>query len=345
MSAKQISRSFSSFTSHWGIVLLALIVTVSGVIPNQAFSGSTSSGQRTKTVAEIASSEFFNENITYDEVIVTVGEDSDYIFKTGATETIITRNNRSGTMIYEVKAGESVASVAKDFGISPDTLRYANKIDGNTLTAGQKLKIAPVDGVYIAVAKNDTLSSISKKYNVAVSEITKFNGIDSAQPIFSGQELLIPGVVAPKAASSPSGGRATISPGNVPSSISPDAKGQFIWPLQSATHFISQGYKSGHQALDLNKLNGLAIFASASGTVRVIPGRYGYGNHIDISHGNGWMTRYAHLSEFRVKDGEYVQQGQLIGIMGSTGRSTGTHLHFEIRLNDRPLNPLSYLPR
>jgi murein DD-endopeptidase MepM/ murein hydrolase activator NlpD len=346
VSLKAVGRSINAFTSHWGITILALVVIISGVAPNQVFSAGNQSartGARSKTIAEIASAEFFNENVDYDEVIVTVGENNDYVFKTGATETIISRNNRNTTIVYEVKPGESVASVARDFGISPETLQYANKISGNTLTRGQKLKIPPVDGVYVAVAKNDTLSSISRKYKVSVADITKFNGLDTSQPIFSGQEILIPGVVAPKPTSA--GGQPTITSGGGPAKITPDAKGQFIWPLQSATHFISQGHRGSHRALDLNRLNGPYIFASAAGVAKVIPLRTGYGNHIDINHGGGFVTRYAHLSEFKIKNGEYVQQGQLIGIMGSTGRSTGPHLHFEIRLNDNPLNPLNYLPK
>ncbi|MEZ4210303.1 MAG: peptidoglycan DD-metalloendopeptidase family protein [Patescibacteria group bacterium] len=347
ISKKHFGRSLNAFTGHWGIAVLALIVIISGVTPEQTFS-SPSSPARSRTVIELASANYFHESALYDEVIVTVGENSDFIFKTGATETIITRNNRTTTIVYDVRAGESVASVARDFGISPDTLKYANKLSSNNLTVGQQLKIPPIDGIYVSVARNDTLSSISRKYKVDVDEISRFNNLDTSQPIFAGQEILIPGVVAPKAPTAnqtSTGSSATITPSGVASSIIADGQGQFIWPLQSATHFISQGYKSYHQALDLNRLNGWGIYASASGVATVIPGRYGYGNHIDINHGGGWVTRYAHLSEFKIKNGEYVQQGQLIGIMGSTGRSTGPHLHFEIRFNDKPLNPLNYLPK
>lgn len=313
----------------------------SGLLPKQV---ANASGNRTHTVIELASASFFNETGNYDEVIVTVGEDNDYIFKTGATETIISKNNRNQTIVYEAKAGESVASVARDFGISPDTLRYANKIDGNALTAGQKIKVPPLDGIYVAVSRNDTLSSISKKYKVSVADITKYNGIDSSQPIFAGQELLVPGVVAPKTPASGSSGSATIAPSGIDTRITPTNVGQFIWPTQSATHFISQGYKSSHRALDLNRLNGWGIYAAAAGRVTIHVSRYGYGNQIDLNHGGGIVTRYGHLSEFKVKNGDYVEQGQLIGIMGSTGRSTGPHLHFEVRVNDVPLNPLNYLP-
>ena len=347
LSAKNLNRSFQSFGHHWAIALLAIIVIASGLSPSLA-ANQTSTSPRSHTIAELASAEFFNEEVSYDEVIVTVGENSDYIFKTGATETVISRNNRNTTLVYEVKANESIASVARDFGISPDTLRYANKLTGNGLSAGQKIKIPPVDGIYIAVAKNDTLSTIGRKYRVSVDDIGKYNALDTSQPIFAGQEILIPGVVAPKSPSTSTpiaGGQASLSRGNVANTISPDAPGQFIWPTQTPTRFISQGYRGSHRALDLNRLNGWGIYASAAGSVNITSLRYGYGNHIDLNHGNGWTTRYAHLSEFRVKDGDYVQQGQLIGIMGSTGRSTGPHLHFEIRFNDNPVNPLSYLPR
>lgn len=325
---------------------MAIGVVIVGALPHHStITNSSTNGSRSRTVAQLASAEYFNEDVVYDEVITTVGDNNDYLFKTGATETIITRNTRTETIFYEAKPGESVTSVSRDFGLSPETVRYVNKLASNSLTKGQKIKIPPVDGIYVTVQKNDTLSSISKKYKIALADIRKYNNIENDQPIFSGQEILVPGVVAPK----PAGAKPGSKPGSTIDTSGLAARlpggGQFIWPTETPTHFISQGYKGGHRALDLNRLNGWGIYASAPGVVHTKSTRYGYGNHIDISHGNGVTTRYAHLSQFKVKDGEYVQQGQLIGIMGSTGRSTGPHLHFEIRVKDVPQNPLNYLPR
>lgn len=343
---KRVRLSLQSFSSHWAIIVLAVGVVLVGALPPSLVRANGGT-HRTKTVAQLASADYFNEDVVYDEVITTVGPSNDYLFKTGATETIITRNTRTETIFYDVKAGETVASVARDFGLSPDTLRYVNKISGDGLTKGQKLKIPPVDGIYVAVQKNDTLVGISKKYKIALADIRKYNDLPENQPIFAGQEILVPGVVAPKSTATsvnrgssrgqtvPTGSYAVRLPGG----------GQFIWPLESPTHFISQGYKSSHRALDLNRLNGWGIYAAAPGVVHLKSSRYGYGNQIDITHGNNIVTRYGHLSQFKVRDGEYVQQGQLIGIMGSTGRSTGPHLHFEIRVHDVPQNPLNYLPR
>jgi murein DD-endopeptidase MepM/ murein hydrolase activator NlpD len=344
---KSFMRSLYSFGSHWAIILIALTVVLAGATPRPASSaigGSPESRVRYRTIAELASLEYFNEDVVYDEVIFTVGENNDYIFKTGATATVISRNNRKETIEYSVKSGESVSSVAKDFGLSPDTLRYANKLSSNSLEAGKVLTIPPVDGVYVAVKTNDTLSTIANRYKISVDDIVKYNGLNKDEPIHSGNQLLIPGVVAPKASSgttySPSGNANSIP------AFNPIASGgQFIWPTSTHTRYISQGYRAYHKALDLNRLNGWGIYASSSGIVRTYSTRYGYGNYIDINHGDGWLTRYGHLSEFKVKSGDYVQQGQLIGIMGSTGRSTGPHLHFEIRYNGAPLNPLSYLPQ
>lgn len=348
LSIKPIYRSLHSFGSHWAIVILAITVILSGLTPRQAMiaiGGETNQNQvRYRTVAELASTGYFNEDVVYDEVITTVGDSNDYIFKTGATETIISRNARRETIIYEVKPGESVSSVARDFGLGPDTLQYANKLTSGSLTSGQKLKIPPIDGIYVTVNKNDTLSTIAKRYKVNVDDIVKYNGLDTSTPIFAGQEILIPGMVVPKSSS----GSQYVPSGNIQGlpNFNPSASaGQFVWPLTSPTHFISQGYRTYHRAVDLNRLNGWGIYASAAGIVRTYSVRGGYGNYIDINHGNGWITRYGHLSSFKVQSGDYVQQGQLIGIMGSTGRSTGPHLHFEIRYNGSPLNPLSYLPK
>lgn len=342
---KRFWVSLQSFSSHWAIIVLAIGVVLVGAIPRNT-AVLADNNHRSRTVAQLASAEYFNEDVSYDEVITTVGDNNDYLFKTGATETIITRNTRTETTFYDVKAGESVASVARDFGLSPDTIRYTNKISGNTLKVGQKLKIPPIDGIYVTVQKNDTLSGIAKKYKISLADIRKYNNLPEGEPIFSGQEILVPGVVAPKSSStSGGGGGSTINSNTGALAARLPGGGQFIWPLESPTHFISQGYKSSHRALDLNRLNGWGIYAAAPGVVTTHSTRYGYGNYIDINHGNGFVTRYAHLSQFKVKTGDYVQQGQMIAIMGSTGRSTGPHLHFEIRVNDVPQNPLNYLPR
>ena len=320
---------------------------VSGVTPRNRAAQASAPSSRYQTVAQLASTDYFNENVVYDEVIVTVGDNGDYIFKTGATETVISKDNRIATTVYQAKAGESVNTVAADFGISPDTLKYVNKISSNTLTSGQSLKIPPADGLYITVAKNDTLLGIANKYKVQLPEIRKYNDLPEGAPIFAGQEIFIPGVVVPKPtvavpAKTGSGGNSHPSIVGAPQFL--PKGGQFIWPTSSPTHFISQGYYSYHRALDLNRLNGYDLHASAAGVVTALPGSTGYGNHIIIDHGDGYTTLYGHMSQFLVKTGDYVQQGQLIGIMGSTGHSTGPHVHFEIRYHDVPQNPLNYLP-
>ena len=339
---KRFWLSLQSFSSHWAIIALAIGVVLVGAFPHNTATLADAGTHRSHTVAQLASAGYFNENVVYDEVITTVGDNNDYLFKTGATETIITRNTRTDTIFYDVKAGESVASVARDFGLSPDTVRYVNKLSGNGLTQGQKLKIPPVDGIYVTVQKNDTLSGISKTYNIGLADIRKYNNLPEGEPIFSGQEILVPGVVAPKATTT-SGKKIDADTGALAGRL--PSGGQFIWPTESPTHFISQGYRNSHRALDLNRLNGWGIYAAAPGVIKTSSSRYGYGNSIDINHGNGFVTRYGHLSQFKVKTGDYVQQGQLIAIMGSTGRSTGPHLHFEVRVNDVPQNPLNYLPR
>jgi len=350
-SFKTLARSLHSFGSHWAITILAISVILSGLTPRSAavaIGGEAGRLEnRYRTIAELASIEYFHEDVVYDEVITTIGDNNDYIFKTGATQTVISRNSRRETITYTVKEGESVASVASDFGLSVNTVRYANKLSNNSLKVGQKLKIPAVDGVFVAIRKNDNLSTIASRYRVSVDDIVKYNKINQEDPIFSGQEILVPGVVAPKTASTSSSSRyiPSSNTANLPAFNPLTSNGQFVWPTSTHTHFISQGYHYRHKAIDLNRLNGWGIYASASGIVRTYTCRYGYGLHIDINHGDGWVTRYAHLSSFNVKAGDYVQQGQLIGRMGSTGRSTGPHLHFEIRYNGKPQNPLSYLPR
>lgn len=307
--------------------------------------GPANNNVRYRTIAEIASAatlaELGNPLYSNEEYTTNVDANGEYLFKTVQTETIISRSNRTKTIKYIVREGESINSLASDFGITALTLKYANGLSNNSLKVGQELKIPPLDGLYATVQRNDTLSSIANRYHVKVDDIIKYNGLIPGDPIFAGHELLIPGAIVPKTTAAPSSSSKVGVPAFNPTPYS----GRFIWPTETPTHYISQGYRSGHRAIDLNRLNGWGIYASAPGVIQTQRSRWGYGNLIIINHGGGWSTYYGHLSEFRVSPGEYVQQGQLIGIMGSTGRSTGPHLHFEIRQNDILLNPLNYLPR
>ncbi|OGB74346.1 hypothetical protein A2V68_01170 [candidate division Kazan bacterium RBG_13_50_9] len=306
----------------------------------------TGEAQHYKTIAEIASAatlaELGNPLYTNEEYSVTIDSSGDYLFKTVQTETIISRSNRRETITYIVRPGESVGSLASDFGLTAVTIRYANKLSSNALKVGQELKIPPVDGLFVAVKRGDTISTIAKRYRISSDDIIKYNNLSADATIHVGNELLIPGAIVPNTASPSYSQAGNIS---VPNFNPTPYSGKFIWPTESPTHYISQGYKAYHRAIDLPRTNGWGIYASAPGIIQTRSTLGGYGKLIIINHGGGWTTYYGHLSEYKVEPGQYVQQGQLIAIMGSTGRSTGAHLHFEIRQNGTPLNPLNYLPR
>lgn len=221
------------------------------------------------------------------------------------------------------------------------TIRQANGLSSNSLKVGQTLRVPPIDGLFVKVKRGDNLSTIANRYKVNIDDIAKYNGLGSDSTIHAGNELLIPGAIVQSSGSSYSSSGNVAVPNFNPTPYS----GRFIWPTESPTHFISQGVRAGHRAIDLPRTNGWGIYAAAPGIVQTSSSRGGYGNLIIINHGGGWTTYYAHLSQFKVQSGTYVEQGQLIGLMGSTGRSTGPHLHFEVRQNGTPLNPLNYLPR
>jgi len=330
---------------HWGMVMLAMIVVISNLqIPlPAAIGGPSNDNVHYKTIAQLASTDTLQElDVNQQEYTIPLSDDSEYLFKTVQTETIISRNNRKETIKYIVRQGESLNSLATDFGITTMTLKYANSLSSNTLRVGQELRIPPVDGLFVKVKKNDTLSALANRYKVKTEDIVNYNNLDKDAPIFSGQELLIPGAIVPKAVEVEYNRSGNIS---VPNFSPTSYSSKFIWPTETAAHYLSQGYKRYHKAIDLPRTNGWGIYASAPGVVQTFTTRAGYGNLIVLNHGNGWSTYYGHLSQFKVKAGDYVQQGQLIGIMGSTGKSTGPHLHFEIRQNGAALNPLDYLPR
>jgi murein DD-endopeptidase MepM/ murein hydrolase activator NlpD len=247
---------------------------------------------------------------------------------------------------YTVKAGDTVLGIAQRFGLQPETLMWANAFieqNPDRLRIGDQLRILPVDGVLHVVKRGDTLSGIASTYKTDMQAIVAFagNNIKSINdPLPIGKEIIVPGGVKPYVAPATSAASTAYSVQRPPDA--PAGSGNFSWP---AAGYISQGYWRAHPAIDIAGWLGAPVSAADSGFVVTAGGGWngGYGNHVLIDHGNGFTTLYAHLNSIFVKPGETVSRGQQIGTMGSTGNSTGPHLHFEIRYNGTPYNPANYL--
>ncbi len=253
---------------------------------------------------------------------------------------------RGGEVTYHtVKDGETLESIAGQYGLKKETLMWENNLkEKATLNEGDKLRILPVDGIRHKVAKGETIESIGKKYGLegaAVQAIVDFpfNDFvnDETFELAVGQYLMVPGgekktVAAPTA---------TYARVLTPDAGTVSATGDFIWP---AAGMITQGYSFYHKAIDIANGGGGPILAADSGIVTASGwDSSGYGNRVIVDHGNGSRTLYAHLRVLNVTEGQSVNRGDMLGEMGSTGRSTGTHLHFEIRQDSVLLNPMNYL--
>ncbi len=241
--------------------------------------------------------------------------------------------------VYVVRAGDTISQIADMFEVTPNTIIWANDLKkGQKLTAGQVLVILPVSGVKHTVAKGQTLKSLAKTYKVEVDDIASFNGLSDDARLAVGDELIIPdGVLSTSAPATPSKSSAGSSSGSVgpylgtgPMVSNPD--GYFINPVPGLTRRSQGLHGNGNRGVDLAAPIGTPIYASASGTVLLARNGYngGYGNMVIIQHPNGTKTLYAHMSKLGTSGGAQVSQGELIGYVGSTGRSTGPHLHFEV---------------
>jgi murein DD-endopeptidase MepM/ murein hydrolase activator NlpD len=229
---------------------------------------------------------------------------------------------------YVVREGDTLSEIAELFEVTPDTIRWANDLTrGSQLRVGQTLTILPVTGIKYTVRKSDTLSSIAKRFEGDAIEIASYNGIDESS-LAVGEEIIIPnGEIQAAPAPAPKKSNAIAK---VVKSVS-RAVGYFSSPLSS--YIKTQGIH-GYNGVDMAAPVGTAILAAADGNVIVAKrGGYngGYGSYVVIQHDNGSQTLYAHASSVSVSVGERVSRGEVIGGVGNTGRSTGAHLHFEIR--------------
>lgn len=248
----------------------------------------------------------------------------------------IEKPKNSTISLYIVREGDTLSEIAEMFGVSVNTIRWANDLSRNsTIQPGQTLTILPVTGVKYTVKRGDTLASIAKDLHGDVTEIAQFNDLEVGSSLSVGMELIIPdGEIAVAVTPAPKPKPLT---GSSAGSGTATYEGYYMRPISGGTK--TQGIH-GYNGVDLAAPYGTPIMAAASGEVIVSRDsgwNGGYGNYIVIRHDNGTQTLYAHNASNIVSVGQRVVQGQVIGYVGSTGRSTGTHVHFEIR--GGPRNP------
>jgi LysM repeat protein len=231
--------------------------------------------------------------------------------------------------VYSVKEGDTLPEIAETFGVSVNTILWANDLTSKKIKEGDEIVILPVSGIYYTVKKGDTLKSIAKKYKGDAADIAFFNGLALEDGLSIDDRIVIPDGEMPEAVVAKAKKTKTKTK-NVVVSGAIVTNGYYIRPIVGGRRTTGI---HGHNAVDLASSFGTPVMASADGRV-IISKRGGwnggYGSYVVVSHNNGTQTLYAHLQETSVSVGETVSQGQTVGLMGSTGKSTGPHVHFEI---------------
>jgi murein DD-endopeptidase MepM/ murein hydrolase activator NlpD len=236
---------------------------------------------------------------------------------------------------YTVRPGDTLSEIAEMYGVSVNTIAWANNISAKaSLQTGQTLIILPVSGVRHTVVKGETLAILARDYHGDAAEIAQYNGLEDGQ-LAVGEVVIIPnGELAPAVVKTPAGKPAPKGSTNpYRGGSGPILAGYYQAPL--ANYVKTQGLH-GYNGVDLASRQGAGATVMAAAAGRVIISKSsgyngGYGQYVVIEHTNGTQTLYGHLSKNLVSAGEPVEQGEPIGLEGSTGRSTGPHVHFEIR--------------
>ncbi len=251
-----------------------------------------------------------------------------------STEDMVIENDQ--IQVYEVKQGDTLADIAKIYGVTKNTIIWANDIKDKKVSVGDSLIILPISGVKHVVKKGDTLNSVAKKYKASVEDIASFNGISIDESLVSGDIVIVPDgeMYVDEPVKSKSKTKSTKP--KIPKIYFSAGIGYYARPLLGGVK--TQGIH-GHNAVDIGTSVGTPLLAAAQGNVLVArQSGYngGYGKMVIISHPNGTQTVYGHMSNVFVTTGQVVQKGEQIGESGNSGKSSGPHLHFEIRGAQNP---------
>lgn len=295
---------------------------------------------------------FFGEILSGSKFVVSKEVDEDYLKtvvdiipeKNIALTTVPESRQRTQYLAYKIESGDSLYNIGSRFKVSVDALKYVNNLyDESVLKVGQDIVIPPASGLIHKVQAGDTLASIAKKYSVPTQAIADFNYLLEPNKLALGTELVIPDAKIPQPV--------VVDLPIIPSTIAQNikdanaSKGWCMWPTNAST--LTQYFSWYHNGLDIATPWGRAmppIYACAAGVVtRAGWDPFGLGLHIVVNHGNGYETVYGHMSRLDASYGDKVKKGEVIGVMGSTGRSTGPHVHFMIKYRGSPQDPLKYI--
>lgn len=343
-----LTGRYTSHTAIVGVILLAVFLAGTQLVRMQAPS-TRPEAQRQNSAASQTGAAATDESIALQSYGAVINQDVALISRKAVFDTAKLTGERVSILTYTVQAGDTLEGIGARFNLQPTTLMWSNKeIEDSPdfLDIGQVLNIIPTNGIWYTVSANDTLDDIARRFKVKPEDIIGYelNNLQGKSNLLVGQKIIVPGGVKPLpvvtvASSGSSTPRSGVFNGPAPRV---SASGNFRWPTVGV---ITQSYYWGHRGIDIGLGTGTPIAAADSGFVSIAGWDVtGYGNMIKINHGNGFETLYGHLSAFYVVPGQAVARGQVIGASGNTGRSTGPHLHFEVRQGGIQVNPFFYLP-
>lgn len=285
--------------------------------------------------SEISPDDFEQIN-QVDENLFSLINDTSFLSINSPVKVFFPSAQRHNIITYVVQEGDTPGKIAVDFGVSLNTILWANNLKANSIIRpNQELIILPVSGVLHKVKKGDTLLSISQKYKSSLDEIISFNQLKDESSLQIGQEIIVPHGKLPSDIS------LALSSGLKPMTINisywPNLDNFYAYPTSGGWN---RGILHYYNAVDIINSCGSPIYAAADGIVMKVSNtgkyNYGYGNLVKIQHYNSTLTVYAHLSDIFVKEGDKVYKGNLIGKMGDTGNANCCHLHFEVREAQNP---------